>query len=142
MLTKWTFAFFIFLPALVRKEESEERSDCRHHRRAIAAYWYDSAARATVTACCRSTRRNLSVKAIPARFSLDAVIFYIRALEGYQLFLPLFLAFVAGLVLLLAQVPSEMDADRAVDRRRLAGTDALSEQGSALYRAAASRRSR
>ncbi len=99
MLTKWTFPFFVILPALWFAR--------RHWINALLA-----AAIATVLTACwyvpaipdlvRFFRLNTAggvFEGDPGRLSWGAIVFYLRALEGYQLFLPLFAAFAAGAVL-------------------------------------------
>src|SRR5262249_12369259 len=67
---------------------------------ALAAYWYAFAAKNLGNLLSTNIAQSIN-EGDPTRFSLGAVDFYIRALEGSQLFLPLFIAFLAGLVLLV-----------------------------------------
>ena len=102
MLTKWTFVFFVILPALWFARKNMKNAAiaavvAAGDRRLLVCVCRAGAA----AACCRSTPRSPSTKAIRAASASSAVVFYIRALEGSQLFLPLFVAFIAGLILLL-----------------------------------------
>jgi 4-amino-4-deoxy-L-arabinose transferase-like glycosyltransferase len=101
MLTKWTFAIFVVPPALWAAR--------RHFGNAVkagviaavlASYWYVPQFSAMVRFW-----RQVSVagqnEGDPGFFSIQAWLFYIRALEGSLLFLPLFLAFLAGAFILI-----------------------------------------
>src|SRR5206468_3794392 len=66
----------------------------------ISAYWYVFAGQALLQLLSINTAQSMT-EGDPNRFSLAAFVFYIRALEGSQLFLPLFIAFIAGLILLV-----------------------------------------
>ena len=98
MLTKWTFAAFLVPPALLFLR--------RRWRKAllsvavaipIASYWYLSRASALVGFFQINTAGGLT-EGDPSRLSWQAVVWYLRALGGYQLFLPLFVAFLIGLI--------------------------------------------
>ncbi len=100
MLTKWTFAFFLLLPALwFARKNLKNAAIAASIAGAIAAYWYIPAGRSLLVLLNVNSAQSIN-EGDPARFSLQAIIFYIRAMEGYQLFLPLFIAFIGGLVLL------------------------------------------
>ena len=98
MLTKWTFAAFLVPPALLFLR--------RRWRKAllsvavaipIASYWYLSRASVLVGFLQINTAGGLA-EGDPSRLSWQAVVWYLRALGGYQLFLPLFVAFLIGLI--------------------------------------------
>jgi 4-amino-4-deoxy-L-arabinose transferase-like glycosyltransferase len=100
MLTKWTFPFFVVLPYLwVARNRWKDAMTPVAVAFLLAAAWYIPAL---------PLLRNFSAinaagaqsEGDPSLVSGQALIFYWRALEGYQLFLPLFLAFVAGAALL------------------------------------------
>src|SRR5262249_18186620 len=100
MLTKWTFVFFLIFPAIwFALRNWRNAAVAGSIMAAFTAYWY--------LPSLPALRQFLSINTAggvfegdPERMSVAAVVFYIRALEGYQLFLPLFVAFIAGIVLL------------------------------------------
>jgi len=101
MLTKWTFAIFVVPPALWAAR--------RHWNNALkasiiavvlSAYWYVPRL-ATLPALWEQVRVAAQNEGDPTVFSLQAWVFYIRALEGSLLFLPLFAAFAVGGVVLV-----------------------------------------
>jgi 4-amino-4-deoxy-L-arabinose transferase-like glycosyltransferase len=101
MLTKWSFAFFIFLPALWFARKNLKNAILAAFLAAgISAYWYAFATQALLQLFSINTAQSIT-EGDPSRLSLAAIVFYIRALEGSQLFLPLFIVFAAGLLLLL-----------------------------------------
>jgi len=101
MLMKWTFLFFVFLPFLwSARKNVKNAAIAASIGIGIAAYWYIFAAQAILRLLSINSAQS-AVEGDPNRFSLAAFTFYIRALEGSQLFLPLFIAFVAGLILLV-----------------------------------------
>jgi 4-amino-4-deoxy-L-arabinose transferase-like glycosyltransferase len=101
MLTKWTFAFFVILPALwFARKNVKNAAIAASIAAVLAAYWYAFARRALLTLLSINTAQSVS-EGDPSRFGFGSIVFYIRALEGSQLFLPLFIALLAGLVLLL-----------------------------------------
>jgi 4-amino-4-deoxy-L-arabinose transferase-like glycosyltransferase len=101
MLTKWTFAFFVVLPALWFARKNVKNAAIAASIGAIlAAYWYAFARGALLTLLSINTAQSAS-EGDPSRFGSGSIVFYIRALEGSQLFLPLFIALLAGLILLL-----------------------------------------
>jgi 4-amino-4-deoxy-L-arabinose transferase-like glycosyltransferase len=100
MLTKWTFVFFVALPALwfaMKNLKNAVVAACI--TAGIGAYWYVPALKVLPNFLRFNVAQSVA-EGDPNRFSLEAIIFYVRALEGSQLFLPLFVAFIAGLVLL------------------------------------------
>jgi 4-amino-4-deoxy-L-arabinose transferase-like glycosyltransferase len=101
MLTKWTFVFFVILPALwFARKNPKNAAIAGSIAAGIAAYWYAFAGRALLSLLSINTTQSIS-EGDPSRFSSGAIVFYVRALEGSQLFLPLFIALLAGLILLL-----------------------------------------
>lgn len=101
MLTKWTFAFFVVLPALWYARKNFKNAAIAAASAAIvAAYWYVPAGITSLETLYRINSTQSVSEGDPGRLTLQALIFYVRALEGYQLFLPLFLVFIAGAVLL------------------------------------------
>ena len=101
MLTKWTFAFFVILPALwFARKNARNAAIAASIAAVLAAYWYAFAGRALLTLLSINTAQSVS-EGDPSRFGSGSIMFYIRALEGSQLFLPLFIALLAGLILLL-----------------------------------------
>jgi 4-amino-4-deoxy-L-arabinose transferase-like glycosyltransferase len=101
MLTKWTFAIFVAPPALWAA-----RKHWRNGLKAgviaavLASYWYIPQF-ATMSKLWEQVRVAGQNEGDPTLFSIQAWIFYVRALEGSLLFLPLFVAFVVGAFLLL-----------------------------------------
>ena len=103
MLTKQTFALFLIVPALwYARKNWINASISAVIASAIAAYWYVPALPALRTFLSLNAAGG-AFEGDPDRFSLGALVFYLRALEGYQVFLPLFLAFVVGLAILWRQ---------------------------------------
>jgi len=101
LLTKWTFVFYVVLPALwLARKNIKNAAIAASVSVGISAYWYVFAVPAMLRLLSINTAQSIA-EGDPNRFSVEAVTFYIRALEGSQLFLPLFVAFIAGLVLLL-----------------------------------------
>jgi 4-amino-4-deoxy-L-arabinose transferase-like glycosyltransferase len=101
MLTKWTFAFFIFLPALwLARKNPKHAALAALIAAGIGAYWYAFAGQRLSQLLTVNAAQSLT-EGDPDRYSIGALIFYIRALEGSQLFLPLFVAFIAGAMLLV-----------------------------------------
>ena len=100
MLTKWTFPFFLALPFLWCSRNHWKKAALAGSIAAgVAAVWYLPAAPAMAQLLRINSGQALS-EGDPGRISLQAIAFYVRALEGYQLFLPLFSAFVIGAILL------------------------------------------
>ena len=98
MLTKWTFLLFLFFPALWMAR--------RHFKQAmlsvavatlVASIWYLPQFNSLGGFLALNTAGGVS-EGDPSRISWQALVFYVRALEGYQLFLPLFVLFLLGLV--------------------------------------------
>jgi 4-amino-4-deoxy-L-arabinose transferase-like glycosyltransferase len=101
MLTKWTFVFFVILPALwLARHNMKNAVIAGAVATGIAAYWYVFAVPSMLRLLTINTAQSFS-EGDPDRFSVEAVMFYLRALEGSQLFLPLFVGFIAGLIVLL-----------------------------------------
>jgi len=98
MLTKWTFALFLFLPALwFARRRWREASLAAVVAFLVASYWYVPQFDVLSDFLALNTAGGIA-EGDPARSSWQAIVFYVRALEGYQLFLPLFGLFVAGSV--------------------------------------------
>ncbi len=107
MLTKWTFGLFLFLPALwFARHRWKEASLAVVVAVVVASYWYVPQWAVLSDFLALNTAGGVA-EGDPARSSWQAVIFYVRALEGYQLFLPLFGLFVAGSVWLARDSKSE-----------------------------------
>jgi|GEM_PF-952362 len=104
MLTKWTFPLFVAAPAAwLARKNPRNAAIAAVIAAAIAAAWYLPAV-PTLAGFLRTNMAGALAEGDPDRLSLQAVIFYIRAMAGYQLFLPLFAAFVAGAVLVARDV--------------------------------------
>ena len=100
MLTKWTFALFLLLPTLWAARKNIKNAAISAGTAAVlAGYWYIHAL-AALAQLLRINTAGAVNEGDPDRLSFQAVLFYVRALEGSQLFLPLFLAFIAGAILL------------------------------------------
>jgi len=100
MLTKWTFPFFVVLPAAwFARKNLKNAALAAGIAAAIAAYWYVPAARGLAQFQNINSAGGVT-EGDPGRLSVQALIFYARAMEGYQMFLPLFLAFICGAVFL------------------------------------------
>jgi len=101
MLTKWTFPFFVILPAAWFPRKNWKNAGLALGIAIIiAAYWYLPSIMA-LREFLRLNTAGAVFEGDPERFSTAAFVFYVRALEGYQLFFPLFVAFVAGMILLV-----------------------------------------
>jgi hypothetical protein len=101
MLTKWTFVLFVLLPALwAARKNLKNAATAAIVAIGIAAYWYAFAAQALLHLLSINTAQSFG-EGDPGRFTVEAATFYVRALEGSQLFLPLFILFVAGAIALL-----------------------------------------
>jgi 4-amino-4-deoxy-L-arabinose transferase-like glycosyltransferase len=100
MLTKWTFGFFIAVPFLwIARKNLKNAALSVSVGAAISLYWYIPE--------ISELRRFLQInnagavgKGDPNRLSFQSLVFYLRALEGYQVFFVLFLLFIAGAVIL------------------------------------------
>ena len=100
MLTKWTFPFFVGLPAIwLARKNLKNAAIAALIAAGISAYWYIPAAQSLLQFFRVNTAGGIN-EGDPDRVSLQALEFYIRAMEGYQLFLPLFIAFIIGAFLL------------------------------------------
>ena len=101
LLTKWTFPLFVVPPALwAARRNWRNALMAAAAATVIASYWYLPQFPALRSAWELAASGGQS-EGDPSSFSLEGWLFYFRALEGYQLFLPLFLVFVAGLVVLV-----------------------------------------
>jgi len=107
MLTKWTFTIFVALPALwsARKHWSNAFKAAAIAA-LLASYWYIPRLSSMIQLWNQAAVASQS-EGDPGFFSLQGWIFYIRALEGSLLLLPLFLAFLAGVVAVLRR-PSNL----------------------------------
>lgn len=100
LLTKWTFPLFVVLPAAwLARKHVRNAGIASAIAAVIAAYWYLRAGR-SLQQLAQINNAGAVSKGDPGRLSFQALVFYIRALEGYQLFLPLFLVFIAGAIIL------------------------------------------
>jgi Dolichyl-phosphate-mannose-protein mannosyltransferase len=100
MFTKWTFAFFIALPFLwFARKNVRNAAIAAGVAAAITMYWYVPEISALRHLLEVNNEGGVG-EGDPARFSLQSIVFYIRALAGYQIFLVLFVAFLAGIVVL------------------------------------------
>jgi 4-amino-4-deoxy-L-arabinose transferase-like glycosyltransferase len=100
MLTKWTFGFFVILPAVwFARRNWKNATVAAAIATAVTAYWYIPAIPFLRTFLKLNTAGGI-FEGDPDRLSAGALVFYLRTLEGYQLFLPLFVAFIAGAVIL------------------------------------------
>jgi 4-amino-4-deoxy-L-arabinose transferase-like glycosyltransferase len=100
LLTKWTFPLFIAPAAIWLARKNLKNAGIAGALAAVvAAYWYVPAGRSLQRLANINNAGGVS-EGDPGRVSFQALVFYVRALEGYQLFLPLFVVFIAGAVLL------------------------------------------
>jgi 4-amino-4-deoxy-L-arabinose transferase-like glycosyltransferase len=111
LLTKWLFAGFLAVPFLViavrhRIWKEEERlinaAQSLMLAAAIAGVWYLP----NLSHLIRYFRDNAQVGALegePRVFSLQSFIYYLRLLEGYQLYALLFLLLAGGLVFVISR---------------------------------------
>jgi 4-amino-4-deoxy-L-arabinose transferase-like glycosyltransferase len=100
MLTKWTFPFFLILPAAWFARKNWKNGGIAALIAAVfTLYWYVPAI-PVLEEFMKINNAGGAFEGDPDRFSFGAFVFYLRALEGYQLFLPLFVTFIAGLWLL------------------------------------------
>ncbi len=101
MLTKWTFPLFVALPAIwAARKNWKNASLAALTASSVSAIWYLPRGQSIVSFLAIN-KAGAAAEGDPARFSLQSLVFYVRALEGYQLFLPLFLLFIAGVVFLI-----------------------------------------
>jgi 4-amino-4-deoxy-L-arabinose transferase-like glycosyltransferase len=101
LLTKWTFPLFVILPAAwLARKNFRNAGIAATIAAVIAAYWYFPAGR-SLQQLANINNAGAVTEGDPGRLSFQALVFYIRALEGYQLFLPLFLVFIVGAVILV-----------------------------------------
>jgi 4-amino-4-deoxy-L-arabinose transferase-like glycosyltransferase len=101
MLTKWTFPLFVVLPAIWLARRNWRNAAVAASVAAILAAWWYLPAGTLLSQFLRQNTSDAIVEGDPNPISWQAVVYYVRALEGYQLFLPLFAGFLAGLVLVL-----------------------------------------
>lgn len=97
MLTKWTFAGFLLLPTVWfawRRIRNGLLSVAVAG--GVASLWYGPRLGTLREFFALNTAGGIA-EGDPGRLSWQALVFYVRALEGYQLFLPLFLLFLGGL---------------------------------------------
>jgi 4-amino-4-deoxy-L-arabinose transferase-like glycosyltransferase len=100
MLTKWTFVFFLAFPTLwIARKSPRNFAVAAGVAAVVAGFWYLEAASMLVQ-FMKINQVGAVNEGDPARLGFQAVVFYIRTLEGYQLFLPLFLVFLLGAILL------------------------------------------
>src|SRR5437868_10762733 len=96
MLTKWTFVFFLIVPAIwCARRNWKNAATAAALAAAIASLWYVPSLPQLVEFAKLNTAGGV-VEGDPDRLTFAALVFYVRALEGYQLFLPLFVAFLVG----------------------------------------------
>ncbi len=101
MLTKWTFPLFVALPAIwTARKNWKNAGIAALTASAVSATWYASQWRA-IESFFNINRAGGVAEGDPLKLSCQSLVFYVRALEGYQLFLPLFVLFVAGAVFLI-----------------------------------------
>ena len=101
MLTKWTFAIFVALPALwAARGHWSNALKSAAIAALLAAYWYVPRF-PTMAQSWRQVAVAAPNEGDPTFFSVQAWLFYIRALEGSLLFLPLFAAFLVGAVVVV-----------------------------------------
>jgi len=107
MLTKWTFPFFLAFPAIWSARKNQMNAlIAALTAAAVSAFWYVSQWR-TLADFLRINQAGGAAEGDPSWFSFQALVFYVRALEGYQLFLPLFVLFLAGTVIMVRRFSRE-----------------------------------
>jgi len=107
MLTKWTFLIFVALPALwAARKHWSNAVKAAAVAALISAYWYIPRF-PTLARSWQQVAVAAPNEGDPTFFSAQAWIFYIRALEGSLLFLPLFLAFLVGAVVVIRKWNSQ-----------------------------------
>ncbi len=100
MLTKWTFVFFVALPAFWYATKNFKNAFIAALAGlVVAASWYALSLHRLAMLLAINNAGAIS-EGDPGRLSWQSIVFYVRVLEGYQLFLPMFLAFLAGAYLL------------------------------------------
>jgi hypothetical protein len=105
MLTKWTFAVFLALPALwLARRHVENAALAVALAAAVASPWYIPQLE-TLPTFLELSRGGAAAEGDPSRISLQAAVFYLRALVSYQLFVPLAILFAAGLAIGLQRRP-------------------------------------
>lgn len=107
MLTKWTFVFFLILPAVwLARRNWRNAAVAAVIAAAIGAYWYIPSL-GILGNFLNVNAAGGMFEGDPERLSLSAVVFYVRALEGYQIFFPLFCIFIAGAIILTKRKNNE-----------------------------------
>ena len=101
VLTKWTFPFFVALPFLYFARKNRVNAAISAAIAALISAWWYMPAASTLTQFYAMNTAGGRSEGDPGRITWQALLFYIRALEGYQVFAVLFVAFIAGLVLCL-----------------------------------------
>jgi 4-amino-4-deoxy-L-arabinose transferase-like glycosyltransferase len=97
MLTKWTFPLFVAPPALwAARRNWTNAFKAAALAAVLAAYWYVPQFPMISKAWQQAAIGGQS-EHDPTSLSVEGWLFYIRGLEGYQLFLPLFVVFGVGL---------------------------------------------
>jgi 4-amino-4-deoxy-L-arabinose transferase-like glycosyltransferase len=100
MLTKWTFAIFVALPAIWAARKHPGNAVKSFAIAAIvASYWYIPQFY-TMSQFWRQNAAAAAYERDPSAIP-QSILFYIRAFEGSVLFLPLFLLAIAGILLVL-----------------------------------------
>jgi 4-amino-4-deoxy-L-arabinose transferase-like glycosyltransferase len=100
MLTKWTFAVFVGVPALwAARKNPRNALKSATIAAVIAAYWYVPQF-GTMAQFWRQNAAAATFEGDPAAL-IDSLVFYARSLEGSVLFLPLSLLCIAGILLVL-----------------------------------------
>jgi 4-amino-4-deoxy-L-arabinose transferase-like glycosyltransferase len=101
MLTKWTFLVYIWLPALwYARKNLKNALVAAGVTCLISAYWYVPRfdVLKPVWQLAAAGGKN---EGDPPVFTWQSVVFYVRLLEGYQLFLPIFILFIIGIFWIL-----------------------------------------
>src|SRR5438093_3587390 len=84
LLTKWTFPLFVVLPAAwLARKHVRNAGIASAIAAVIAAYWYLPAGR-SLQQLAQINNAGAVSEGDPGRLSFQALVFYIRALEGYQ----------------------------------------------------------
>jgi 4-amino-4-deoxy-L-arabinose transferase-like glycosyltransferase len=101
MLTKWTFPLFLAFPAIwAARKNWKNASIAALTAAVVSAFWY-LPQWSSLSSFFNINQAGGVAEGDPSKLSLQALVFYIRALEGYQLFLPLFVLFLAGAFLMV-----------------------------------------
>jgi hypothetical protein len=101
MLAKWTFPIYLWLPAIwCARKNFKKALAAAGLTCLISGYWYISNA-GKFKAIWQLAASGGKNEGDPAAFSWQSLVFYIRVLEGYQLFLPLFVLFIAAIAVMM-----------------------------------------